>query len=993
MSRNASGFKKVVDAERVSINIAASESPESEHFWLPPVSTVEDSPALSSTSQPIAIAGTALTESPSILDHTIVRYGTPDESNLGVEDDAPLCSVVENSVKKSKTPGFRLASGKKSKPKKESQASLRLPLAAASADRPPPQADEPIFPEAATRPPKEAKHKVKAKSKDKKAGDGAAALEFPLKVATKRKKKHKKKVDVVEGTTVEPSVDKTVIGVTLKTALERNPSHDGVPLPAFFRYLVDFVEKYGLETEGIYRVPGVNSQVKQFLNVLNSGVEFPDIPPTSPAFSHCEKSPPKDVRGQYNPTTLERDSRLPPPFHGEAMSEWTSTSPSHSVFGSPPPHDPAVVTSVLKHFLRSLPEPVLTVEMSGAIESICDQLPDGPKRRQRLAELVHRLPRSNRYLLAWLLQHMTHVIDRAEVNKMTLANLVIVFSPTLRMSHRLLALLLSEPKDSDSIEIEIAESDLARPCGVQATRNPTLPHWLFPHSAFAYRPYKPPIPPPPSTEAFDLPDTLSELEEELFKQESLLAFTQHQIASGKASSEKDAFIWEVQHLVTKMKRKKALLELTDPAAILAELTRYEARLSRVQQELNSRPRGNEASDTSNTVSPRTASPDRASKPTNPRLPVSQFDLVSPSLASKRSSANKRASPTLEPCSARILDVGLWELQQTVAMLRRRLQSHTKKPPSPTQPPHQLVPSESLDVEEEFNFALREPVVKPDLPLPTQAAADVETLSPDRRTASTSEAPTFQPIASQDLPTVEAVEEAEEVPAPKVESFPVEWPATPVACTEEVEKAEPVEEGAVAAKEKEERESNVEDQRTQDQLPLDPASQYLLSVYNYWAVRQQELLACQHDLKSRIRSQQAEIARIEMCISQMVASGEVRERQVRQYFHENEHLLGSTHTFQPHHHRHCSLTASSLATSSDDDDGCDEDDDDDDDDDDGDEGEMAATLIQLMRDNARLEALNASHIENIIAERDSCAHLKVRPVSLPNLLHYRFIAHA
>ncbi len=44
---------------------------------------------------------------------------------------------------------------------------------------------------------------------------------------------------------------------------------------------------------------------------------------------------------------------------------------------------------------------------------------------------------------------------------------------------------------------------------------------------------------------FDLPDSLPELEDELFKQESLLAYTLQQIASGRAASEKDAFIWEV----------------------------------------------------------------------------------------------------------------------------------------------------------------------------------------------------------------------------------------------------------------------------------------------------------------------------------------------------------------------------------------------------------------------------------------------------------------
>lgn len=102
----------------------------------------------------------------------------------------------------------------------------------------------------------------------------------------------------------------------------------------------------------------------------------------------------------------------------------------------------------------------------------------------------------------------------------------------------------------------------------------------------------------------------------------------------------------------------------------------------------------------------------------------------------------------------------------------------------------------------------------------------------------------------------------------------------------------------------------------------------------------------------------------MCIEQMISTGKVREQQVRQYLHEKEHLLctptaPSTSVQQPP-----SLAAFADISNEDDSE------------DDEDEVEIAATLLQLMRDNARLEALNSAHIENIIAERDSCAHLKV-----------------
>ncbi len=109
----------------------------------------------------------------------------------------------------------------------------------------------------------------------------------------------------------------------------------------------------------------------------------------------------------------------------------------------------------------------------------------------------------------------------------------------------------------------------------------------------------------------------------------------------------------------------------------------------------------------------------------------------------------------------------------------------------------------------------------------------------------------------------------------------------------------------------------------------------------------------------------------MCKNQLIAWGQIRASHGAQYSHENDHLLRVTRPPENPSANPLSDDSPSDGSSSDH-----EDDDDDDDDEEEDEGELAATLLQLMRDNARLEALNASYIEKIIAERDSCAHLKV-----------------
>nr|CDS31395.1 ralA binding protein 1 [Hymenolepis microstoma] len=978
-----------MDKYKKSNETRISESPKSEHFWLASGSSAIDATLLSIEGIVNAHSDDELTDMPLVFDPSSLRDGTPEENNLLMEDDAPLCSAIEepepshSSSKKPMASVFRLPTSKKNRGRKEP---LRLSTPT-TADQLPhtfsPPEETSLFSalqvdksskaqisnqaESKAKKLKQSKSSVKSQTGDeknkskamKKIEEAAGVLEFPLKVSNKKKKlkkKHKKKCG--EPMPTEPIVDRTLIGVSLETALERNPSHDGVPLPAFFRYLIDFVEKYGLAIEGIYRVPGVNSQVKHFINALNNGIEFPDIPPTSPGFSDLEATP-KSARCMLSDKLM-------------IDSQQGGMSPPHVFFTPPPPpHDPAVVTSVLKQFLRSLPESLLTVDLGPSIESACDQLSSDSNttcasRRRRLAELIHReLPRPNKFLLAWLLQHMTRVINRAGDNKMTLANLVIVFSPTLRMSHRLLALLLSQPPPGEEFKIEISEEEATRVVGCPHKWSPiSSPHWLFPHPVYTYRPYKPPLPPPPpSAEAagmpLDLPDSLSDLEDELFKQESLLAFTHQQIASGRASAEKDAYIWEVQHLVSKIKHKKMLLALTDPDAIRAELKRHEARLERVQQELV-KCKGTEGSEGITVASTEDVSPlEKVSRPVSSRLPVSQFDLVSPRLEKRQ---KKRLASTVTKKSfvaehrLPSLDAEFWELQQNVTMLKRRLKlcqvsSQTQSQlPQQSNLPRELVPTESLDTEEVFNFSLRKPAAFPPAP---KAASVMNPLSP------------------------KAEQKEEEVPTPKVESFPVEWPATPTGCAESSVTSKSAEIPELVSTPPKERVDEVatpvsEQPPTQireEPVPLDPASQYLLSIYNYWAVRQQELLACQHDLKSRIRSQEAEIARIKMCIEQMIITGKVREQQVRQYLHENEFLLRTPTVPSTGVQQSPSLSAfADIST---------EDDSEDDDDDDDDEVEMASTLLQLMRDDARLEALNAAHIENIIAERDSCAHLKAQ----------------
>ena len=98
-------------------------------------------------------------------------------------------------------------------------------------------------------------------------------------------------------------------------------------------------------------------------------------------------------------------------------------------------YEPAVVASLLKLFLRELPEPVLTTRLGARWEEVAQARLPGD-RRDGMVRLMAELPECNRVLVQWVFVHMGHVIAQEKMNKMTLQNVSIVLSPTMRISHR-----------------------------------------------------------------------------------------------------------------------------------------------------------------------------------------------------------------------------------------------------------------------------------------------------------------------------------------------------------------------------------------------------------------------------------------------------------------------------------------------------------------------------------------------------------------------------
>ncbi|XP_025975941.1 rho GTPase-activating protein 18 isoform X2 [Dromaius novaehollandiae] len=169
--------------------------------------------------------------------------------------------------------------------------------------------------------------------------------------------------------------DSGLFGVPLSVLLEQDQKKvPGTKTPLIFQKLISQIEESTLETEGLLRIPGVAARVK----------------------SLCQELEAKFYEGTFN---------------------WENVKQ----------HDAA---SLLKLFIRELPQPLLTVEYLKAFQDV-QNLPTKKQQLQALNLLVLLLPEANRDTLKVLLEFLQRVIEHRDKNKMTLKNVAMVMAPNL----------------------------------------------------------------------------------------------------------------------------------------------------------------------------------------------------------------------------------------------------------------------------------------------------------------------------------------------------------------------------------------------------------------------------------------------------------------------------------------------------------------------------------------------------------------------------------
>ncbi|XP_060911162.1 rho GTPase-activating protein 26-like [Labrus mixtus] len=88
------------------------------------------------------------------------------------------------------------------------------------------------------------------------------------------------------------------------------------------------------------------------------------------------------------------------------------------------------ITSAIKHYLRVLPAPLMTYQYQRSFIKAA-KLDNQEARVTEIHALVHRLPEKNRQMLELLMKHLSNVANHHQQNLMTIANLGVVFGPTL----------------------------------------------------------------------------------------------------------------------------------------------------------------------------------------------------------------------------------------------------------------------------------------------------------------------------------------------------------------------------------------------------------------------------------------------------------------------------------------------------------------------------------------------------------------------------------
>ena len=162
---------------------------------------------------------------------------------------------------------------------------------------------------------------------------------------------------------------KQVFGVSLAKAMNRKLNRHSIP--TVVTQAVSFIDAYGLEQQGIFRISGLNSLIAKFKSDYDRGL------------------------------SVTFDSST----------------------------DPHAVAGLLKMYLRELPEPLIPFKCYN--DFVQFEVSDVVNRVEDFAKLATRIPQENYRVLCLLVEFLGRVEALHETNLMSVSNLALVFGPNI----------------------------------------------------------------------------------------------------------------------------------------------------------------------------------------------------------------------------------------------------------------------------------------------------------------------------------------------------------------------------------------------------------------------------------------------------------------------------------------------------------------------------------------------------------------------------------
>ncbi|XP_024125444.1 rho GTPase-activating protein 40 isoform X1 [Oryzias melastigma] len=196
-------------------------------------------------------------------------------------------------------------------------------------------------------------------------------------------------------TTKRKIPDNSLFGVPLATLLENDQKiKPNATIPFFLQILLSFLEKKGIDSEGILRVPGSQSRIK----LLQQNLEAK--------------------------------------FYSGHIS-WDEVSPNDAA-------------ALLKKFIRELPAPLLTAEYLNSFSAV-REITELKQKLHMLNLLVLLLPEPNRNTLKALLEFLSKVVSREKKNRMNLWAVATIMAPNLFL-HKAVPSRLTEGAEKGQAE-------------------------------------------------------------------------------------------------------------------------------------------------------------------------------------------------------------------------------------------------------------------------------------------------------------------------------------------------------------------------------------------------------------------------------------------------------------------------------------------------------------------------------------------------------------